>query len=608
MLLFFIPFIIFLQCSLGGRFIGIQGTKSLSAILSYIVFFFTFIMSYYSLNKNTFYILKVKEWIKLGIINNSFLISIDKISVFMAFLVSFVSFCVHIYSISYMSDDPHICRFMSYLSLFTFFMLVLIFSNNLCQLFIGWEGVGICSYLLINFWFTRMQANKSAIKAVLINKIGDIGFICSIVIIWTQLGSMNYYSLISVTHFINIKLLNLLNFFFFLGIIAKSAQIGLHMWLPDAMEGPTPVSALIHAATMVTAGVFFIIRLSPFFEKTPIILFLFIFIGSFTSIMSAIFGVFQNDIKKVIAYSTCSQLGYMVLICGFSQYKMALFHLINHGFFKALLFLSAGSIIHTLSDEQDLRRMGNLSNGSIFTYICFFFGSLSLAGIPFLTGFYSKDLLIELTFNSHIFNFVFYMSVSAAFLTAFYSLRLLFLTFLSTPQFFRKKSIFYKEIFNLSHFSQLLLLAGAVFVGFLIKFVVLEDLSPVIIKNVYKFLPLILSILSLFIITVLLIYKIKIINIYFSLFINRTYSFFCNLSFIDNIINYYIIKKSIKYTYIITYIILDNQFLEKIGPTYISKLMKNIGSQTTLLHNGKIHNYIFSFILFSTIFIIFNYN
>jgi proton-translocating NADH-quinone oxidoreductase chain L len=343
-----------------------------------------------------------------------------------------------------MAGDPHHNRFMSYLSLFTFFMLLLVSSGNFVQLFFGWEGVGLASYLLINFWFTRLQANKSALKAIIMNRFGDFFLSLALVLIYLTFKSLDFAVVFSTVYTYNSFYYNLLGFdinlvdvialFLFFGAVGKSAQLGLHTWLPDAMEGPTPVSALIHAATMVTAGVFLLIRSSPLLIHSSIMPFL-VFFGAATAFFAATVAVFQNDIKKIIAYSTCSQLGYMVFSCGLLNFNLAFFHLFNHAFFKALLFLGAGSVIHALNDEQDLRKMGSLAKFMPVTYLMILVGSLALAGFPFLTGFYSKDLIIENAFSGFYYSslFAYFFAVSAAFLTAFYSFKLLYLAFFGTP-------------------------------------------------------------------------------------------------------------------------------------------------------------------------------
>jgi proton-translocating NADH-quinone oxidoreductase chain L len=363
----------------------------------------------------------------------------------MLFVVTFISTLVHLYSTEYMGEDPHLPRFMSYLSLFTFFMLILVTSNNFLQMFVGWEGVGLSSYLLINFWFTRIQANKAAMKAMLVNRVGDFFILCALFGLLYLCGSLEYDVVFSVAPYMSelyilelgyrFPVLDVICIALFLGAMGKSAQLGLHTWLPDAMEGPTPVSALIHAATMVTAGVFLLARCSFLFEFSPSALVFVQYVGACTAIFAASTGLFQNDMKKVIAYSTCSQLGYMVFAAGLSNYDVSVFHLSNHAFFKALLFLAAGSVIHAVSDEQDMRKMGGLKRLLPFAYSVIVIGSLALVGFPFLAGFYSKDVILEAAFaqNSANSHFCFYLGTIAAFFTAFYSTRLLFLVFLAEP-------------------------------------------------------------------------------------------------------------------------------------------------------------------------------
>jgi len=370
---------------------------------------------------------------------------------------------------------------MSYLSLFTFFMLILVTADNFIQMFVGWEGVGLCSYLLINFWFTRIQANKAAIKAMILNRIGDFGLVVGILIVFVEYKAVDYATVFAITPIFTNKFFNFLSFdfdlisiicfFLFIGAVGKSAQLGLHTWLPDAMEGPTPVSALIHAATMVTAGVFLIARTSPLFEYTPSMLSLVTIAGACTAFFAATVGLLQNDLKRVIAYSTCSQLGYMVFACGLSNYSVGVFHLVNHAFFKALLFLGAGSIIHAVADEQDMRKMGGLKKLVPFTYSMMVIGSLALIGFPFLTGFYSKDVILEVAYGKYTLegHFSYILGSLGAFLTAFYSTRLVYLTFLSPPNGY--KSVIcsaYDSSYQIS--SSLFLLAiPSVLIGFYAK-------------------------------------------------------------------------------------------------------------------------------------------
>lgn len=359
----------------------------------------------------------------------------DALTVSMLLPVLVVSSLVHLYSISYMSEDPHNQRFFSYLSMFTFFMLVLVTGDNYLVMFLGWEGIGISSYLLINFWYTRIQANKSGIKALTVNRVGDmflsIGFFA---MFWT-FGNVDYATVFSVAPFINETAITAIVLLMLLGAMAKSAQLTLHTWLPDAMEGPTPVSALIHAATLVTAGVYLMLRSSPLLEYSPTALVIITWLGALTAFVAASTGLLQNDLKRVIAYSTMSQMGYLFMAVGLSQYNVALFHLVNHAFFKALLFLAAGAVIHAMADQQDLRRLGGLVNFLPFTYVAILVGSLSLMAFPFLTGFYSKDLILEVALGQYELsgNVAYWLGTISATFTAFYSLRLVSLTFFTVP-------------------------------------------------------------------------------------------------------------------------------------------------------------------------------
>jgi NADH-quinone oxidoreductase subunit L len=364
----------------------------------------------------------------------------------MLIVVNGVSSMVHIYSVGYMSHDKSIPRFMSYLSLFTFFMLMLVTSNNLLQMFFGWEGVGLASYLLINFWYEKPSANNASIKAFLVNRVGDFGFVLGIFGCYMVFGSVQFADIftkassLSSTQFIflgsTVPALTTICLLLFVGAMGKSAQLGLHTWLPDAMEGPTPVSALIHAATMVTAGVFMMARLSPLFEYAPQALVVVTIVGALTAIVAASIGLTQFDIKRVIAYSTMSQLGYMFMAAGISAYSASIFHLMTHAFFKALLFLCAGSVIHAMSGEQDMRKMGGLWRKIPYTYVLMWIGSLALAGVGLedvfgFAGFYSKDLILEAALSNGTWcgMFAYVLGLSAAFMTAFYSWRLIIMTF-----------------------------------------------------------------------------------------------------------------------------------------------------------------------------------
>lgn len=381
------------------------------------------------------------NWMTSGDFSVNWALRFDTLSVVMMCVITIVSACVHLYSVGYMSHDSARGRFMSYLSLFTFAMLMLVTADNLIQLFFGWEGVGLASYLLIGFWNTKHSANRAAMKAFIVNRVGDLGLALGIFTLFVIFGSVQFDAIFANaetaidTTFLfwgfEVHALTLACLLLFIGACGKSAQLGLHTWLPDAMEGPTPVSALIHAATMVTAGVFLLARFSPVFEFAPIALIVVTYVGAFTAIFAATIGMTQFDIKRVIAYSTMSQLGYMFFALGVSAYSAAMFHLVTHAFFKALLFLGAGSVIHAMSNEQDMRKMGGIWNKIPFTYSMMWIGSLALAGIPLFAGYYSKDMVLEAAFADHSTHglVAYWLGIAAALLTAFYSWRLLVMTF-----------------------------------------------------------------------------------------------------------------------------------------------------------------------------------
>lgn len=600
LLILILPLLSFIFCGLYGRKLGYEGVKIFSCLILLVTLLLSIITFIEVVSFKSINIVNLWLWFDLGTLYNPITLQFDFIVSSMLILVTSVSFFVHLFSTSYMNGDPHLPRFMSYLSLFTFFMVVLVTSNNLIQLFIGWEGVGLCSYLLIGFWYTRIQANKSAIKAMIINKVGDIGLLLGIILIWIEIGSLDYNTIFSYSFFISKEGVNLdlISFLLLIGVIGKSAQIGLHTWLPDAMEGPTPVSALIHAATMVTAGVFLIIRMSPFFENTPTILLLIVLLGSITAFFTSTIGLTQNDLKKVIAYSTCSQLGYMVMICGFSQYNTGLFHLINHGFFKALLFLSAGSIIHALNDEQDFRKMGGMNVITPFTYSCIIVGSLSLMGLPFLTGFYSKDLIIELVYGENYLRFALWLGILSASLTSFYSFRLANFTFFNGPQSNIKD-------FNNAHEGEwklrhplIVLLISSILVGFILQYYILKDELPIVITDLSKFSPLIVSLLGAILAIVLGLLLSKWWKIWMNQHTIKIYSFTNNAWYFDSIFHYYITKPLFNFGLYTSYKLVDNQFLEYIGPSNIYDKMSRISNYSSNFYMGKLSIYILGFIIF----------
>ena len=437
----FLPLLGFLFCFLLGKQFNYKVYQISTTSILFLCTLFSWIIFIQFINNKETEIIFILNWITSGNFIVDWSIRLDTLTAVMFIVVTTVSACVHLYSIGYMEEDPSKIRFMGYLSLFTFFMLVLVSSNNLLQMFFGWEGVGLASYLLIGFWHHKDSANKAAIKAFVVNRVGDFGYAIGIAGIFYIFGTISFDSIFSqVDRFsehqiqflsFSFPTLDFLCFLLFIGAMGKSAQLGLHTWLPDAMEGPTPVSALIHAATMVTAGGFLVARMCPLYEFATFTNFFITFIGAATAIFAASIALTQNDIKRVIAYSTCSQLGYMFFAAGVGAYNASIFHLTTHAFFKALLFLSAGSVIHAMHHEQDMRKMGGLFKKIPFTASMMWIGSLAIIGFPYLSGYYSKESILENAFytSNGIAYFAYLVGILTALLTAFYSWRLLFLTF-----------------------------------------------------------------------------------------------------------------------------------------------------------------------------------
>ncbi len=437
----FAPLFGFLIAFLFGKQIGDKGAMFVTCAGVIIAALSSFVLFQQVILESAPYTKVLSEWIVSGDFAVNWALRFDQLSVVMMLVVNIVSSCVHVYSIGYMSHDPHRARFFAYLSLFTFAMLMLVSADNLLQLFFGWEGVGLTSYLLIGFWNKKHTANSAANKAFIVNRVGDFGFLLGIFAVFMLFGSVDFDTIFELApdyanatfEFIGytVPALTTIGLLLFLGAVGKSAQVGLHTWLPDAMEGPTPVSALIHAATMVTAGVFLVARFSPLYEYAPLALMVICVVGALTAFVAATIGMTQFDIKRVIAYSTMSQLGYMFFALGVSAYGAAMFHLFTHAFFKALLFLGAGSVIHAMSDEQDMRRMGGIWKLIPTTYVLMWIGALALAGIPFFAGFYSKDMILEAAWADHTWfgTFAYWLGIAAAFMTAFYSWRLILMTF-----------------------------------------------------------------------------------------------------------------------------------------------------------------------------------
>lgn len=418
-----------------GRKVGVSGSRILSCLsimittVLAIIGFFEVGFSNNSVSINLF------KWLDSESLNILWNFQFDSLTVSMLIPVLIISSLVHFYSIGYMSHDPHNPRFFSYLSLFTFMMIILVTGNNYLLMFVGWEGVGVCSYLLVSFWFTRIAANQSSLSAFLANRVGDCFLTIGMILTLIVLGDLSYNIVYPLAPYLNENIVTIIGICLLIGAMAKSSQVGLHIWLPMAMEGPTPVSALIHAATMVTAGVYLLIRSSPLIEYSSTILLICLWLGAITTVFSSLIGLFQQDIKKIIAYSTMSQLGMMVIAIGLSSYNIAIFHLINHAFYKGLLFLGAGAVIHAVADNQDLRKYGGLRVFLPLTYTVILIASLSLVAFPFMTGFFSKDFILESAFGQYEFSSinVYVIAVIGAIFTTLYSVKVLYLTFLTNP-------------------------------------------------------------------------------------------------------------------------------------------------------------------------------
>ena len=588
---------------------------SISAALSILLF-------WNGIQNNTYGNYKIFEWISSGNFIANWSINIDPLSSIMLVVVTFVSALVHIYSIGYMSHDPHKPRFMSYLSLFTFSMLVLVVSDNFLQLFFGWEGVGLCSYLLIGFWYKKESANNAAIKAFIVNRVGDFGLAIGIFLIFFYFGTINFKEVFDLApQFLEKKivffgfessLITLICLFLFIGAMGKSAQFLLHTWLPDAMEGPTPVSALIHAATMVTAGVFLVVRCSPLFEYSQTALNLVTIVGMITAIFAASVALVQNDIKKIVAYSTCSQLGYMFFAAGVGAYHVAMFHLFTHAFFKALLFLGSGSVIHAFKDEQDIRNMGGVRKKLPYTYIFMLIGTLALTGFPFLSGFYSKDAIIEFAYlrNSTLGNYAATIGIFTAFLTSIYSWRLIFKTFHGP---YNNK----KVLINETHESPIIMLApllllsiGAIFAGYYFKetfighhsndfwqasIFFLNEIKHDPIPSWFLLLTPILVTIAIPISFYYFVTNIKILEDF-----KKTnlplYNFLLNKWFIDELYEQIFIKPAKKMGSFF-WKKCDQGIIDRFGPDGISKLIKKISNKASLFQTGFIYDYAFAMLI-----------
>ncbi len=606
-----------------GKLIGDRSSEIITSLLVSISAIFSVLVLYEVVVNQYQENIIIATWISSGSLEVNWSMKIDSLSAVMLVVVTSVSALVHIYSIGYMSHDPHKPRFMAYLSLFTFAMLMLVTADNFIQLFFGWEGVGLCSYFLIGFWFKKESANKAAIKAFVVNRVGDFGFALGIFLIFYLFGTVNYTEVFAEIPNITDKNLIFLGITFnavdliclllFIGAMGKSAQILLHTWLPDAMEGPTPVSALIHAATMVTAGVFLVVRCSPIYEYSDLALNIITIVGMSTAFFAATVALVQNDIKKIIAYSTCSQLGYMFFATGVGAYNVAMFHLFTHAFFKALLFLGSGSVIHAFKDEQNINNMGGVWKKLPYTYSLMIIGTLALTGFPFLSGFYSKDAIIEFAYlrGNTTGYYAAGIGIFTAFLTSIYSWRLIFKTFHGE---YNNKEIKIDE----THESPIVMLIplvllsiGAIFAGFLFKelFIGYEGLNNFWRDSIFFLKPLSTDHPPLWFLLLTPTLVILSIPLAYYLFLkNRNlperlasinkplYQFLLNKWYFDELYDVLFVKPSKKLG-LFLWKFFDLKIIDGFGPDGISSMIKKFSVKANKFQSGYIYQYAFVMLL-----------
>lgn len=599
-----------------GRKIGVSGARIITCtcvIITTILAIFTFL----EVGLNQIPVrLELFRWIDAESLYIKWGFNFDSLTVSMLIPVLIVSSLVHLYSIGYMSNDPHNQRFFSYLSLFTFMMIILVTADNFLLMFVGWEGVGVCSYLLVSFWFTRIAANQSSISAFLTNRVGDCFLTIGMFGILWSYGNLDYNTVFSLAPYYSESVVIIIGICLLIGAMAKSSQVGLHVWLPMAMEGPTPVSALIHAATMVTAGVYLLIRVSPLIEYSSIVLLLCLWVGAITTVFSSLIGLFQQDIKKVIAYSTMSQLGMMVIAVGLSSYNIALFHLVNHAFYKGLLFLGAGAVIHAVADNQDFRKYGGLISYLPLTYSVMLIASLSLVAFPFMTGFYSKDFIIESAFGKYYISSiaVYYIATIGAMFTTLYSVKVLYLTFLSNPN---GPIVNYKQA-HAAHDGDIymslpliILAVFSIFFGYITKDIFIglgsdffSDNSIFIhpkheivldtefaVPTFYKLLPLFLTVsLSIFSILLTEFYPTLLIKFKLSNFGYNVFGFFNQRFLVEMFYNKYISELILNLGAQTTKV-MDKGSVEKFGPFGLEKSVVDISNSINKLSTGIVTSY-----------------
>ena len=613
-----LPLLGFLFCFLLGKQFNYRVYQISTTSILFLCTLFSWIIFIQFINNKETEIIFILNWITSGNFIVDWSIRLDTLTAVMFIVVTTVSACVHLYSIGYMEEDPSKIRFMGYLSLFTFFMLVLVSSNNLLQMFFGWEGVGLASYLLIGFWHHKDSANKAAIKAFVVNRVGDFGYAIGIAGIFYIFGTISFDSIFSqVDQFsehqiqflsFSFPTLDFLCFLLFIGAMGKSAQLGLHTWLPDAMEGPTPVSALIHAATMVTAGVFLVARMSPLYEFAAFTNLFITFIGAATAIFAASIALTQNDIKRVIAYSTCSQLGYMFFAAGVGAYNASIFHLTTHAFFKALLFLSAGSVIHAMHHEQDMRKMGGLFKKIPFTATMMWIGSLAIIGFPYLSGYYSKEsILVNAFYTANgIAYFAYLVGILTALLTAFYSWRLLFLTFHGENRSNNKTYDHAHESPLVMTVPLFILAIGSIFSGiffadYFIGYYKKEfwDNAILLTESSHKYLPLTQSLISKSAVAI----GILVCVLIYSNNLNRAKNLSYNLDPLYSLSkNKWYVDELYHKVFVLTFFKLANFFWKKgdektidgLGPNGVSWIISKSSSYVSLFQSGYLFHYAFA--------------
>ena len=631
-LIVFLPLLGSLVVGFFGKKLNLMLSHTLSCMMIIIPFFLSLYFLKLTLSDSYNIVVPLFEWLSSGDLITEWSLRLDLLTSVMLVVVTSVSSLVHIYSIGYMSHDPHQTRFFAYLSFFTFAMLILVTSNNFLQLFFGWEGVGLASYLLIGFWHKKDSANSAAMKAFIVNRVGDFGFLIGLAILFFYTSSLDFDTIFSMNDQLSsntfsifgmdFNVLNTVCFFLFMGAMGKSAQLFLHTWLPDAMEGPTPVSALIHAATMVTAGIFLVARCSPLFEMSPSILSFITYIGASTAFFAATVALVQNDIKRIVAYSTCSQLGYIFVALGSGAYQIAIFHLFTHAFFKALLFLGSGSVIHAVSDEQDIRKMGGLYKLIPFTWLVMLIGTLGLTGAPLLSGYYSKDGIIEAAFVSQTEGhfYAFYLLVFSALLTSFYSWRLIFLTFngksnISTEIFSKIHESPKVMLFPLVALSILTVFSGIYFVDYFMSHdyqylwqtsIYLSENNHVIESIHYvpkwvKYSPLVMMILGLITAIIFYLFYPKIPK-FLSIKFNPLYKFLLNKWYFDELYELIFVRNVSRFGNFLSNFG-DKRVIDGFGPDGVSSRVMDIAKQVSRIQTGYIYHYAFAMLIGLMLFI-----